>query len=74
MKLALTELKFFLGSTPRPGTSHVLLMDCVNTALAILRHIITDFAPNGYLAYGQDLIPFPVAYAGAWLFRVSYNT
>ncbi|KAB5593719.1 Luminal-binding protein 5 [Ceratobasidium theobromae] len=69
MKLALTELKFFLGSTPRPGTSHVLLMDCVNTALAILRHIITDFAPNGYLAYGQDLIPFPVAYAGAWLFR-----
>lgn len=69
MRLALSELKLVLAYNPLPGASHILMLDCVSAALGILRHIITDFAPNGYLAYGQDLIPFATAYAGTWLFK-----
>lgn len=73
MRLALCELKLVLSYNPLPGSSHILMLDCVNAALAILRHIITDFAPNGYLSYGQDFIPFATAYAGTWLFKVSLD-
>ncbi|KAF8742075.1 hypothetical protein RHS02_03324, partial [Rhizoctonia solani] len=69
MRLALAELKLVLVYNPLPGATHILLLDCVSAALALLRHITTEFAPNGYLAYGQDIVPFATAYAGAWLFK-----
>ncbi|CAE6434915.1 unnamed protein product [Rhizoctonia solani] len=69
MRLALAELKLVLVYNPLPGAAHILMLDCVNAALGLLRHITTDFAPNGYLSYGQDLVPFATAYAGAWLFK-----
>jgi hypothetical protein len=73
MRLALSELKLVLAYSPLLGAQHILMLDCANAALDILRHIITDFAPNGYLAYGQDFVPFATAYAGAWLFKVSHG-
>ncbi|CAE6444602.1 unnamed protein product [Rhizoctonia solani] len=69
MRLALAELKLILVYNPMPGAAHILMLDCVNAALGLLRHITTEFAPNGYLAYGQDLVPFATAYAGVWLFK-----
>ncbi|KAG8710071.1 hypothetical protein FRC11_004912 [Ceratobasidium sp. 423] len=69
MRLALAELKLVLVYNPLPGATHILMLDCVNAALSLLRHITTDFVPNGYLAYGQDLVPFATAYTGAWLFK-----
>ncbi|CUA76172.1 hypothetical protein RSOLAG22IIIB_06130 [Rhizoctonia solani] len=69
MRLALAELKLVLVYNPLPGAAHILMLDCVNAALGLLRHITTEFAPNGYLAYGQDLVPFATAYAGTWLFK-----
>jgi hypothetical protein len=70
MCLVISELKLLLLRTPLPGASHMILLDCANAALAILRHVTEDFAPNGYLSYGQDFVPFSTAYAGAWLFKV----
>ncbi|CAE6366626.1 unnamed protein product [Rhizoctonia solani] len=73
MQLALAELKLILVYNPLPGATHILMLDCVNAALSLLRHITTEFAPNGYLAYGQEIVPFATAYAGAWLFKVWYD-
>lgn len=70
MRLITSELKL-LVTIPVPGASHITLLDCANAALALLKHVTEEFAPNGYLSYGQDFIPFSTAYAGAWLFKVS---
>lgn len=37
----------------------------------ILRHVITDLAPNRYIIYCQDNLAITTAYAGVWLFKVS---
>ncbi|QRV85309.1 Fungal Zn(2)-Cys(6) binuclear cluster domain [Ceratobasidium sp. AG-Ba] len=68
MRLITSELKL-LVTTPIPGASHLALLDCANAALAIVKHVTEEFAPHGYLSYGQDFIPFSTAYAGAWLFK-----
>ncbi|KAG8686390.1 hypothetical protein FRC08_012528 [Ceratobasidium sp. 394] len=64
MRLITSELRLLV-----PGTSHVILIDCAHAALALLQHVIAEFAPRGYLSYGQDFVPFSTAYAGAWLFK-----
>ncbi|CAE6368411.1 unnamed protein product [Rhizoctonia solani] len=69
MRLALAELRLVLVYNPLPGAAHILMLDCVNAALGLLRYITVEFVPNGYLAYGQDIVPFATAYAGAWLFK-----
>ena len=48
----------------------MVLLDCADSALALLRHVGEDVVPGGYLAYVQEFVPFSVAYAGAWLFKV----
>lgn len=70
LRLIIDELKLLTLFTPLLGTEQMVMLDCAHSALAILRHVGEDVVPNGYLAYVQEFVPFCVAYAGAWLFKV----
>lgn len=73
MRLVVDELKLLALFAPLLGTDHMAMLDCAHSALALLRHVVEDVAPNGYLAYVQEFVMFSVAYTGAWLFKVSLS-
>ncbi|ELU40888.1 fungal zn(2)-Cys(6) binuclear cluster domain-containing protein [Rhizoctonia solani AG-1 IA] len=43
--------------------------ECKDSAALVLKHVVEDMAPSGYIPYTQDGIAFATAYAGVWLYK-----
>ncbi|CAE7229526.1 unnamed protein product [Rhizoctonia solani] len=60
--------------SPSLETAESALQQCKESAILVLKHVIEDTAPSGYLQYTQDGIAFATAYAGVWLYKVRDST
>lgn len=56
--------------SPPSETAQMALLQCKDSAMLVLRHVVDDMAPSGYVPYTQDGIAFATAYAGVWLYKV----
>lgn len=76
-QLSINELSML--AIPALSASHTIedsarlqsaLTACKDSAVLVLRHVVDDMAPRGYIPYTQDGIAFATAYAGVWLYKV----
>ncbi|QRW09698.1 Fungal Zn(2)-Cys(6) binuclear cluster domain [Ceratobasidium sp. AG-Ba] len=68
-QLSINELQMLALHSPTPDAAHVALMQCKDSATLVLKHVVEDMAPSGYIPYTQDGIAFATAYAGVWLYK-----
>lgn len=69
-QLSINELHMLSLVSPSLETAQVALLQCKDSAVLVLQHVIEDMAPSGFIPYTQDGIAFATAYAGVWLYKV----
>lgn len=68
-QLSINELQMLSLVSPPSETAQMALLQCKDSAMLVLRHVVDDMAPSGYVPYTQDGIAFATAYAGVWLYK-----
>ncbi|KAG8724371.1 hypothetical protein FRC09_019479 [Ceratobasidium sp. 395] len=68
-QLSINELQMLSLVSPSPETAQITLLQCKDSAALVLKHVVDDMAPSGYIPYTQDGIAFATAYAGVWLYK-----
>ncbi|KAF8595694.1 hypothetical protein BDV93DRAFT_548719 [Ceratobasidium sp. AG-I] len=68
-QLSINELQMLSLVSPPAETAQMALLQCKESAMLVLRHVVDDMAPSGYVPYTQDGIAFATAYAGVWLYK-----
>ncbi|KAG9112438.1 hypothetical protein FRC07_007917 [Ceratobasidium sp. 392] len=72
-QLSINELQMLSPVSPSPETAQLTLLRCKDSAALVLKHVVDDMAPSGYIPYTQDGIAFATAYAGVWLYKSEFN-
>ncbi|CAE6480457.1 unnamed protein product [Rhizoctonia solani] len=68
-QLSINELHMLALVSPSLEATQAALHQCKESAVLVLKHVIEDMAPSGYVPYTQDGIAFATAYAGVWLYK-----
>ncbi|CAE7150712.1 unnamed protein product [Rhizoctonia solani] len=68
-QLSINELHMLALVSPSLEVTESALQQCKESAILVLKHVIEDMAPSGYVPYTQDGIAFATAYAGVWLYK-----
>ncbi|KAJ1303687.1 hypothetical protein OPQ81_008112 [Rhizoctonia solani] len=68
-QLSINELQMLALVSPSLEVTQSALHQCKDSAALVLKHVIEDMAPSGYIPYTQDGIAFATAYAGVWLYK-----
>ncbi|CAE6509619.1 unnamed protein product [Rhizoctonia solani] len=68
-QLSINELYMLALVSPSLEVTQAALHQCKESAILVLKHVIEDMAPSGYVPYTQDGIAFATAYAGVWLYK-----
>ncbi|KAF8748639.1 Fungal specific transcription factor domain [Rhizoctonia solani] len=68
-QLSIHELQMLALVSPSVEATQAVLQQCKDSAALVLKHVVEDMAPSGYIPYTQDGIAFATAYAGVWLYK-----